>query len=414
MSEPAAPSNRLKAQVAAATAARLVLNVGHRMVYPFLPAIARGLNISMHTASLLVSARSAVGLLGPLAGPYSDAVGRRRMMAAGLLALACGAALTAVLAHYPVVLVGFVLLGLAKVVFDPSILAYLGDRVPYRRRGRVVAITELAWGGSILLGAPAMGWIIARWGWRSSFAVLSALALAALGGLVLALPTGEGTGSGSMRPFWPTIRLALGKRAAAAVLGVTCLMMAGNELIFVVYGRWMEDSFGLSTSRLGLATIVIGAAEILGELGVGGLSDRLGKRRSVGIGLALTAAGYLSLLLLRGDLSVALLFVFVLFLCFEFTIVTTIALATEMAPAARGTMMSLNVGAASLGRALAAPVAPLLWTFGEQVKMGGTPLGWNGLAAGVTTLLALVLLLGLVPEPQQTIAAPGSLSHDSV
>ena len=75
------PEGRLAVQVTAATLVRLVANIGHRMVYPFLPAIARGLGVSISSAGLLVTARSAVGLASPLFGPLSDRFGRRTMMA---------------------------------------------------------------------------------------------------------------------------------------------------------------------------------------------------------------------------------------------------------------------------------------------------------------------------------------------
>ena len=80
------------------------------------------------------------------------------MMTAGMLIL-FGAALLILLPQYPAVVLGFALLGLAKVTFDPSLYAYLADRIPYHRRGRLIAGIELTWGGAILLGAPAMGWV---------------------------------------------------------------------------------------------------------------------------------------------------------------------------------------------------------------------------------------------------------------
>ncbi|MDH7487785.1 MAG: hypothetical protein QHJ81_16120, partial [Anaerolineae bacterium] len=65
-------------------------------------------------------------------------------------------------------------------------------------------------------------------------------------------------------------------------------------------------------------------------------------------------------------------------------------LATELVPAARGTMMALNVAAMALGRALGAPLGTALWAAGGLL--------WNGLVASAGTLLALVLLLALVRE----------------
>lgn len=361
------------------------MNVGHRMAYPFLPAIARGLGVSLASAGLLMTARSAVGLASPLFGPLSDRFGRRRMMAAGLLLLCGGSMLIALIPHYPAAVAGFLLLGLAKIVFDPSLQAYLGDRVPYRRRGLVIAVTELSWAGAILLGAPAIGWLIERAGWRMPFGVLAALAVAGLAAFLWALPNDDRSAAGAFaRSFSAAFRLVLSQRAAVGALSVTFLLMMANEVLFIVYGTWMETSFGLSVSRLGLATTVIGVAELLGEIGVGGLADRLGKRRAVTAGLALTSVAYVALPFVSTALRPALAGLFLLFFGFEFTIVAVIPLATELVPAARGTMMALNVAALSLGRAVGAPLGTALWSAGG--------LFWNGLLAGLITLVAFGLL----------------------
>jgi predicted MFS family arabinose efflux permease len=174
------------------------------------------------------------------------------------------------------------------------------------------------------------------------------------------------------------------------VLAITCLVMVANELLFLIFGTWMESSFGLSVTRLGLATAVIGIAELIGEIGVGGLVDRLGKRRSIAIGLGFTAAGYVALAMNSADLGATLIWLFALFICFEFMIVATIPLVTELVPAARGTMLSLNLASSSLGRAIGALIAPSLWMMGGML--------WNGLAAGAITLCALGLLLGYIHE----------------
>jgi predicted MFS family arabinose efflux permease len=73
-----------------------------------------------------------------------------------------------------------------------------------------------------------------------------------------------------------------------------------------------------------------------------------------------------------------------LFICLEFMIVATIPLVADLVPAARGTMLALNLGSSSLGRATGALIAPSLWMMGGML--------WNGLAAGASTLCALGLL----------------------
>ena len=58
-----------------------------------------------------------------------------------------------------------------------------------------------------------------------------------------------------------------------------------NEVVNLVFGVWMESSFGFKLTALGLVAVAIGLAEFCGELLVGGVVDRLGKVRAVALGL---------------------------------------------------------------------------------------------------------------------------------
>ena len=55
----------LRIQIIGLAVARLVLNTGHRMVYPFLPTFARGLGVDLEAIALMVTARSALSLPPP-------------------------------------------------------------------------------------------------------------------------------------------------------------------------------------------------------------------------------------------------------------------------------------------------------------------------------------------------------------
>jgi predicted MFS family arabinose efflux permease len=60
----------------------------------------------------------------------------------------------------------------------------------------------------------------------------------------------------------------------------------------------------------------------------------------------------------------ALLGLFITFLCFEFTIVTFMSLATEILPSARATMMSGQLAAGSFGRFIGVTIGGLVWAVG--------------------------------------------------
>ena len=78
------------------TVTRLLLNTAYRFTYPFLPAISRGLGVSLERAGLLLSAQWAAGTLTPVAVAVAGRDPRRlRILVAGLGLLIVGAATTA-------------------------------------------------------------------------------------------------------------------------------------------------------------------------------------------------------------------------------------------------------------------------------------------------------------------------------
>ena len=55
---------------------------------------------------------------------------------------------------------------------------------------------------------------------------------------------------------------------------------------------------------------------------------------------------------------------FLIFITFEFVIVTSVSLATELRPKARATMMATYMGAAGLGRVFGALIGGPVWLIG--------------------------------------------------
>ncbi len=348
MTNPNRAEPRLPVTLAAMLLARITLNISYRITYPFLPVIARGLGVDLTSAGLLVTARAAGGLASPIFGPLSDTWGRKRLMLAGVALLIAGAALCAALPFYAAFLVAFVTFGLAKAIYDPAMQAFIGDRVPYERRGRAMGIIEFSWSAAWLLGVPSAGWLIARAGWQSPFALLAVLGAAGLLLIARLLPRDAPTLVHDSAAF--QLGAVIRNRNLMATFCVAFLIALANEVTFIVYGAWMESRFGLSVVALGLASIVIGLAEAMGEFGSAAFVDRLGKRRAVLIGLVISALTYGVLPMLGQRLEWAIGGLTLLFVAFEFTIVSLLPLISELSPAARATTMSANVAAMTLAR----------------------------------------------------------------
>jgi predicted MFS family arabinose efflux permease len=343
---------------------RVMLNLGVRVTYPFLPAIARGLGITFEQAGLLVSARHLVGLTGPFWGVVSDRKGSAWGMIAGLVFLLCGALTVSFSARFPLVLGGFVFLGLAKSAYDPNVQAFVSARVPYSLRARAIGILETAWAGSWLLGIPLSGVLIAHFGWHSPFVLLSGAALLAMlgtGALQEIRSSNSHAIENPRQKVWHTGNNDTLDARPALILVVTLFMVFANENMVIVYGAWLEKSFQLRVQSLGFFSILVGLAELAGEFTVATLVDRIGKRRAILVGLALTGLSYLALPFCQQSMLMALLGLTTMFYLFEFTIVSIFPYVSELVPARRGTWLALNYTFAVVGRLAGSLAGPWLW-----------------------------------------------------
>ena len=384
----------MRLQLLAITVTRTIISTGFRLVYPFLPVLARGVGVEPHAIVLAITARSGLGLASPILGSLGDLRGRRLAILVGVGIFAGGMVLVGIWPIYVALFIAILATGLSKIVLDPAQYAYLGDRVAFERRGTAMALVELSWSLAFLVGIPLVGLMIAAWGWQSPYPILAGVAL--LGGAWLwrSLPADRPPESSGPK-LLDRFKSILARRSAVVLLGVSLLMAAGNEVVSIVFGLWFEEAFALSVAALGAASAIIGLAELSGEGLVAGIADRIGKKRSVAIGLLLTTLASLALPVLGQTLLGALLGLFFFYLFFEITIVSSLPLMTEQTPTSRSTLMATNIAAISLGRSLVALAGGPLFSIG---------LGANGAVSAILNLLALGLLLAFVRERGERVA----------
>jgi predicted MFS family arabinose efflux permease len=384
-------------QLAFFTLIRFVFNTAHRMVYPFLGVIARGLGVDMATISLALTARALVGTLGPLAATVADSRSRKFGMLLGLGVFSFGAGIVAFVPTLAGFTISLVLTTMGKYIFDPGMQAHIGDRVPYERRGRAIAITEMGWSLAYIVGIPLVGLLIARRGWVAPFPLFALLGLLMFAVLYLLLPHEPRRQPSGNGPF-SSFRAVFVSMTALAGLAIALLVSAGNELVSLVFGVWLEDSFGLKILALGGAAAVIGLSELSGESLVVGFSDRLGKPRAIALGLVANSLAALLLPVLGRTAPGALIGLFLFYITFEFTVVSMIPMMTEVLPAARATMMAFNISAFSLGRALGASGAPLLYGYSFWAVAAGAVV-FN--LAGLVALRFMTSQQGIATKPSE-------------
>lgn len=374
---------RLRFQLVVFMLIRAVFNTMHRMVYPFLAVFARGLGVDLTTFSFAITARWLVGALSPVFAPIADQRGRKFAMLAGVLSFAAGMGLVALSPSLITLSAALLLAILGKNLFDPAMQAYFGDRIPYEERGTALAVTEMAWSLSFIAGVPLMGFLISRYGWNAPFPLLAGLGLLMLFIIWRMIPR-EDVHHKPTTNSLGNFRAVLTNIPALAGIFIALWASASNEVVNLIFGVWLEDSFGLKIAALAGASAVIGLSELSGEGLVALTTDKLGKPRALMFGLIGNAITALLLPFIGTTQIGALVGLFFYYLTFEYMVVSHIPLMSELVPEARATMLSFNLTGHSLGRAIGA----LLATFIYQ-QFGFFPIVLMSIFFNMLALLAL-------------------------
>lgn len=377
---------KLRIQIFIFTVIRVVTNVATRMAYPFLGVFARGLGVDVTTLSLVVSSRSFVAIFIPFVTSIFDRRGRKFGMMVGIGVFSAVSGLVILRPSLVTLSVALIVGLVGKYVFDTAMQAYLGDRIPYERRGLALSITETAWSIAFIGGIPLVGFLISKYGWSAPFPALSILGLVSLAAIWWFVAPDDARHTSSEGP-WANIRTVLTHRTTLIAISICMFASAANEMVNLIFGVWLEDKFALKIAALGAASAVIGLSELGGEGLVAMLTDRLGKTRAIMAGLIASALATVALPFLGTTQAGALVGLFFFYIAFEFVIVSHIPMMTEMLPSARVAVMSFNMAGHSTGRLVGSLLAAFVYKSFGFGMITSISLGLNVLALGALFLL---------------------------
>jgi predicted MFS family arabinose efflux permease len=319
-----------------------------RVCDPMLVFLAQEFAVSVGEASQVISAFAvAYGALQLFYGPLGDRVGKLRVINAALLACALLCALTAMAGDFELLVLARAGLGASAAGIIPLCLAWLGDQVGYEHRQETLAKLMSATVAGMMAGQWFGGWVAESLGWRIAFAVLAGLfalvcvlMFVRMGALRRAVPLR--TEGSYLQQAWESLRLLRLPRVRW-VLGVTAIEGA------LVFGA-LAFVPSLLVQRLQLSAAWAGG--LMALYGVGGLLYSQLARRWLGwfgerglarLGSTLVATGLLLLAWTPGVWWAALgcLASGLGFYMLHNTLQTQ---ATQMAPQARGSAMTLFAG----------------------------------------------------------------------
>jgi predicted MFS family arabinose efflux permease len=164
----------------------------------------------------------------------------------------------------------------------------------------------------------------------------------------------------------------------------------------LIFGVWLEDSFGLKIAALAGASAIIGISELSGEGLVALTTDRLGKPRALVLGLTGNAVAALLLPFIGRTELGALIGLFLFYITFEYVMVSHIPMMTEVMPEARATLLSFNLTGHSLGRMIGALLATFIYQRFGFFPVALIAILFNGLA--LLALGELTQRLAILPH----------------
>lgn len=257
-------------------------------------------------------------LAAPFMGALADRLGRRYLMLVSLAAYV--AAYTGyLLAPSAAVFIGVRgLAGAFTAGLMPAVTGLAADLAPGHRVARwlgfMSAGSSLGWA----VGPVAGGLIFDRWGYAAALGVTIAMAAAAYLVALLAIPDvrtarpvpaatqGVGQAPGRREPLLRRVGLS---SSLIVLLLLFFAAMFGWAFIEPPFMFHAYNDLEWSSSQLGLVMSTYAVAMFLGGMTLGGLSDRLGRKPVIIVGMVLYSAQFFGLATFRSAVPIVAAFV---------------------------------------------------------------------------------------------------------
>ncbi|MFC2006108.1 MFS transporter [Chloroflexota bacterium] len=299
-------------------------------------------------------------LVAPAIGPFSDRIGRKRMVVSGLV-LSGASVLGYGLSWSFSSLLGFsVLFGLGGAAAGPNILAIVGDQFSPKVHGRVMSIVTTGIPVGYLAGVPAGALVADSLGWRWSFLVLGMLMIVtALAGMLI-LPSPRSHRSHKGTKYLSSFREAFRHRSLLPLVLANTLLQGAYNVVAVYLIAFLIQSYSLNIGQVAPFISFMAVGNLIGMLAGGPLADKLSKTKLCATTQAL--AGFISLVLMFLTPGIWLsVFLGGLFMGLNSSNRPAFfSLMLSISGTVRGTVMGIQATSNHLGRALGAMIGGLM------------------------------------------------------
>jgi len=270
-----------------------IVMIGFAVLFPVEPYYIRTFGATSRTMGWLIATFSiAQFIFSPIWGTLSDRVGRKPVMAIGLLGYAAGMTFFGLAQSMPLLFVARTLTGVLSAATLPTAMAMIADSTTKEERAKGMGVLGAAFGLGAIFG-PVVGGVLGSYWLQLPYFAAAGLSLVTFALVVAILPETlpkEGSDAGASRRL--SQRLKAWNRQTMPLYLLALLVTFSLAALETAFPFLAADRFGLTERSVGYVYAVMGlvGAAVQGGL-VGRVKRWIGEEKMILVGLVVSAAG---------------------------------------------------------------------------------------------------------------------------
>ncbi|RTM13859.1 MAG: MFS transporter [Bradyrhizobiaceae bacterium] len=348
-----------------------------------LPELAKGLDVSIYAAGLLITFGAVTLCIGsPLTAWLTSRIERRTLLTTTLAVLALGNLASAFAPDYASLLIIRLVMLAVGALYTPQAAGTAALIVPAERRGSTIAYIFLGWSLAAAVGLPLITFIASRYGWRAAYGEIGALGCLSFLLLLLRLPAGLKGAAVDLKTWAEVGR----NTTILLLLAITMLQMSGQFVVFTFMGPLLGKLTGAGPDAIGMVFALYGVCGFLGVVIATRIVDTWGPYRTSLLFTCLLLTGVAGWALGAGTLALMTAGVAVWGLGFASTNSMQQVRLVAAAPALASATVALNTSVLYVGQAVGSAIGGVLFARELLHALGFVAVGFVVLALTLVVL----------------------------
>lgn len=336
------------------------------LISPLLPTLRELYNISLEMSGWMISSYAlGYALFALIAGPISDGLNRKHVMAWGMVAFGVTTFLCGFSPNFWMMILFRFLSGVSAAFVTPQVWASIPNLVPPQRIIKSMGVATAGLSFSQMLGLPIGGYL-ASFHWSIPFFTISICSFFLALIIFWALPDMEPHNQLVEKiPISNRFRTLLSGPKTFKTFSAYFVFQTGNFAAFSFFGTWLSDDFQFNVKEIGTAMLILGLGNLFGSLFGVHLITKLGKSLSLYLGIGSLAILYIVLPQSMNITFVEITF-FIIFFITGIVFTLMMSLLQTLSNSAKGTIAALANSCMYVGQTVGASLAGILYS-----KFGG-------------------------------------------